>query len=177
MKGSVSDEKGVKKIVPIPPNQQTVNTLFGTDIHSEEEMEDWLSSRRPNLEGKKPSNGEEMSLSRVGTDLYEKVNKYKTKNFFVCFLNTITTCESLKILFDFSFQIFKHYTKKQWDKYPDELDASVLARLPFRVNNESRYFNDPYEALPKHGYTRFFENILLQDKNIDVRLNVDYFKV
>ena len=80
-------------------------------------------------------------------------------------------------MFDFSFQIFKHYTKKQWDKYPDELDASVLARLPFRLNNESRYFNDPYEALPKHGYTRFFENILLQDKNIDVRLNVDYFKV
>ena len=81
--------KGVKKIVPIPPNQQTVNTLFGTDIHSEEEMEDWLSSRRPNLEGKKPSNGEEMSLSRVGTDLYEKVNKYKTKNFFVCFLKIL----------------------------------------------------------------------------------------
>ena len=80
-------------------------------------------------------------------------------------------------IFDFSFQIFKHYTKKQWDKYPDELDASVLARLPFRLNNESRYFNDPHEALPKHGYTRFFENILLQDKNIDVRLNVDYFKV
>ena len=52
-----------------------------------------------------------------------------------------------------------------------------MARLPFRLNNESRYFNDPYEALPKHGYTRFFENILLQDKNIDVRLNVDYFKV
>ena len=102
MKGSVSDEKGVKKIVPIPPNQQTVNTLFGTDIHSEEEMEDWLSSRRPNLEGKKPSNGEEMSLSRVGTDLYEKVNEYITKTFFVLF-NTITTCESLNILFDFSF--------------------------------------------------------------------------
>ena len=79
--------------------------------------------------------------------------------------------------FGFSHQIFKHYTKKQWDKYPEELDASVLARLPFRLNNESRYFNDPYEALPKHGYTQFFENILLKDKNIDVRLNVDYFKV
>ena len=101
----------------------------------------------------------------------------KIKTTFFRLYYTITTCESLKILFDFSFQIFKHYTKKQWDKYPDELDASVLARLPFRLNNESRYFNDPYEALPKHGYTRFFENILLQDENIDVRLNVDYFKV
>ena len=88
MKGSVSDKKGVKKIVPIPPNQQTVNTLFGTDIHSEEEMEDWLSSRRPNLEGKKPSNGEEMSLSRVGTDLYEKVNEYEPHNLFRLYSNS-----------------------------------------------------------------------------------------
>ena len=65
--------KGEKNIVPVPPNQETVNTLFGTDIRSEKDMEKWLSSRKPNLKGKQPSNGEEMSLSRVGTDLYEKV--------------------------------------------------------------------------------------------------------
>ena len=65
--------KGEKKIVPVPPNQETVNILFETDIHTEEDMEKWLSSRRPNLNGQQPSNGEEMSLSRVGTDLYEKV--------------------------------------------------------------------------------------------------------
>ena len=78
---------------------------------------------------------------------------------------------------DFYSQIFKHYSKKQWDKYPEELDASVYTRLPVRLNNESRYFTDPYEALPKDGYTKLFENMLLNDKNIDVRLNVDYFKV
>ena len=27
------------KIVPIPPSQETVNTLFGANVHSEEEME------------------------------------------------------------------------------------------------------------------------------------------
>ena len=64
---------GEKKIVPVPPNQETVNTLFKTNIDTEEDMEKWLSSRRPDLKGKLPSNGEEMSLSRVGTDLYEKV--------------------------------------------------------------------------------------------------------
>ena len=48
-----------------------------------------------------PADGEEMSISRVGQDLYEK--------------------------------IFKPYTKKQWDKWPKELDASVLARLPVRL--------------------------------------------
>ena len=74
MKGYVTDKNGTKKIVPVPPNQETVNVLFGEDIRCEEDMENWLSSRRPNLEGRQPVNREEMSLSRVGKDLYEKVN-------------------------------------------------------------------------------------------------------
>jgi UDP-galactopyranose mutase len=45
------------------------------------------------------------------------------------------------------FQIFKDYTKKQWDKYPAEINASVLARLPFRLNNDDRYFADPYQVI------------------------------
>lgn len=72
-------------------------------------------------------------------------------------------------------KIFKHYTKKQWDKYPSELDASVLTRLPCRTSTDDRYFDDAYQALPLHGYTRLFENMILGDKNIDVRVNVDYF--
>ena len=31
-------------------------------------------------------------------------------------------------------KIFKHYTYKQWDKYPAQLDASVLLRIPVRTN-------------------------------------------
>lgn len=73
MKGYVTDNNGKKKIVPVPPNQETVNILFGEDIRSEGDMGNWLSSRRPDLKGREPANGEEMSLSRVGQDLYEKV--------------------------------------------------------------------------------------------------------
>eukprot|EP00444_Apocalathium_aciculiferum_P009481 CAMPEP_0183387088 /NCGR_PEP_ID=MMETSP0370-20130417/2900_1 /TAXON_ID=268820 /ORGANISM="Peridinium aciculiferum, Strain PAER-2" /LENGTH=462 /DNA_ID=CAMNT_0025565571 /DNA_START=54 /DNA_END=1442 /DNA_ORIENTATION=- len=72
-------------------------------------------------------------------------------------------------------KIFKHYTKKQWDKYPEELDASVLLRLPCRTNTDERYFGDTFQALPVRGYTRIFENMLLRDPNISVRVNVDYF--
>ena len=95
-------------------------------------MQSWLDDRRPgNCHADETlQNGEEMSLCRVGSDLYEKV--------------------------------FKHYTKKQWDKYPIELDASVLARLPVRLTSEDRYFNDPFEGLPAQGYTRLFENLLLK---------------
>lgn len=32
--------------MPIPPNQDTVNSLFDANVHSEEEMEAWLSKRR-----------------------------------------------------------------------------------------------------------------------------------
>jgi UDP-galactopyranose mutase len=72
--------------------------------------------------------------------------------------------------------IFKHYTHKQWDKWPEELDASVLARIPVRTNTDDRYFSDPHQALPKDGYTRIFENMIMSDPNITVRLNVDFFK-
>jgi len=74
-------------------------------------------------------------------------------------------------------KIFKHYTKKQWDKYPEELDASVLMRLPCRTSTDDRYFGDAWQALPLRGYTRIFENMLLDDPNITVRLNCDFFKL
>merc|ERR1719440_1999404 len=66
--------------------------------------------------------------------------------------------------------------KKQWDKYPSELDASVTLRLPCRTSTDERYFGDEWQALPLRGYTRIFENMLLQDPRITVRLGVDYFK-
>jgi UDP-galactopyranose mutase len=57
------------------------------------------------------------------------------------------------------------------------LDASVLARLPFRLDKNERYFNDTWEALPVNGYTELFKNMILQDPLITVRLELDYFKV
>lgn len=72
--------------------------------------------------------------------------------------------------------IFRHYTKKQWDKYPEELDASVLMRLPCRTNTDERYFGDLWQAMPVRGYTRIFENMLLTLPEITLRLNVDFFK-
>lgn len=53
-------------------------------------------------------------------------------------------------------KMFKHYTKKQWDKYPSELDASVHERIPVRANHDDRYFSDRFQALPEGGYTKMF---------------------
>jgi len=73
-------------------------------------------------------------------------------------------------------KMFRHYTKKQWDKYPEELHASVLNRIPVRTNKDDRYFSDKYQALPPGGYTQMFEKILAHP-NIEVRLNTDYFDI
>jgi len=78
-----------------------------------------------------------------------------------------------KDLFD---MVFKTYTKKQWDKEPKELDALVTARIPVRNNHDPRYFADKYQVLPKRGYTKWFSQVL-DHKNIDVVLGLDYFKV
>ena len=73
-------------------------------------------------------------------------------------------------------KFFRNYTRKQWGLDPSELDASVTARVPTRTNRDDRYFTDSYQAMPKHGYTRMFEQ-MLDHPNIKVMLNVDYREV
>src|SRR3954470_17706417 len=70
-------------------------------------------------------------------------------------------------------KLIKNYTRKQWDLDPSELDAAVTARLPVRFNRDCRYFTDRYQAMPLHGYTRMFEN-MLDHRNITIVLNTDY---
>lgn len=69
--------------------------------------------------------------------------------------------------------MFENYTFKQWALKPEQLEPSVLQRIPVRTNFNDRYFNDKYEALPKNGYTEFVNN-LLDHKNIKIYLNKYY---
>ncbi len=64
------------------------------------------------------------------------------------------------------------YTAKQWGVSPEEIDPSVLKRVPLRFSYTEGYFDDPYQVMPVHSFTHFFEN-LLQHPNIDVTLNMD----
>jgi len=67
---------------------------------------------------------------------------------------------------------YRPYTIKQWGLSPDEIDPSVLNRVPVRLDYTDAYFDDEYQALPKNGYTEFFK-MLLDHENIEVRLNID----
>jgi len=73
-------------------------------------------------------------------------------------------------------KFFRNYTRKQWGLDPSELDASVTARVPTRTNRDDRYFTDTFQAMPKYGYTRMFEN-MLDSPNIKIMLNCDYREI
>lgn len=66
---------------------------------------------------------------------------------------------------------FDGYTRKQWGVDPVELPASILARLPVRFNYDDSYFNHPYQAIPRDGYTPIVANIL-DHPSISVTLGV-----
>jgi UDP-galactopyranose mutase len=65
---------------------------------------------------------------------------------------------------------FKGYTIKQWGVHPSELPASILKRLPIRFNYDDNYYANPFQGMPRHGYTHIVEK-LLDHQNINVNLN------
>lgn len=67
---------------------------------------------------------------------------------------------------------YRPYTAKQWGLNPEEIDASVLQRVPVVFSYNETYFSDKYEGLPKEGFTKLFKN-LLNHPNIDINLGVD----
>lgn len=73
-------------------------------------------------------------------------------------------------------KFFRGYTRKQWGLDLSQLSASVAARIPTRTNDDSRYFTDAFQAMPKDGYSKLFER-MLNHPNISVRLNTDYTQI
>ena len=70
-------------------------------------------------------------------------------------------------------KIFLHYTIKQWGLLPEELDASVSARVPVHLSHDDRYFQDSFQHMPAEGYTALFAR-LLDHPLIEVRLGVRF---
>ena len=126
------------QLVPIPINQNTINSLYGLNLSSEQ-VQAFFDAKAEKKDVIRTS--EDVVVNVVGRELYEK--------------------------------FFKHYTRKQWDLDPSELDASVTARVPTRTNKDNRYFTDTFQAMPLHGYTKMFHQ-MLNHPNINVLLNTDY---
>lgn len=68
--------------------------------------------------------------------------------------------------------VFLYYTQKQWGLTPDEVDPSVVARVPVFISTDNRYFQDKYQGMPQPSYTACFKN-MLDHENITICLNTD----
>jgi len=68
-------------------------------------------------------------------------------------------------------KLVKGYTEKQWGRSCTELPAFIIKRLPVRYTFDNNYFNDPYQGIPKEGYTALVERLL---EGADLRLDTDY---
>lgn len=68
---------------------------------------------------------------------------------------------------------FYGYTKKQWGCEPTELPASILKRLPIRFDYNDNYYANPFQGIPKEGYTSIFEK-MFSASNITVNLNTKF---
>lgn len=80
----------------------------------------------------------------------------------------------LKLLGGYVYEkVFLHYTLKQWDMKPEELDPAVTARVPIFVSRDDRYFHDKYQAIPRNGYTAMIERMLTHP-NIELHLNTPF---
>ncbi len=70
--------------------------------------------------------------------------------------------------------LFRPYTRKMWTLDLEDLDVSVVRRLPIRYDTEDRYFpNDKFQFMPRGGYTKLFERIL-DHSGIRVHLSTSY---
>lgn len=127
---------------PIPINRTTVNRLFGLTLKTDEDVEAFYRTRAEPIDPIRTS--EDVIVSRVGRELYEK--------------------------------FFRHYTRKQWGLDPSELDRSVTSRVPIRTNEDDRYFDDRFQAMPRDGYTRLFEKMLNRPQ-IKTLLNTDFSEI
>lgn len=73
-------------------------------------------------------------------------------------------------------KLYRPYTKKMWGKELEEINPSIINRVPGRNDYEDRYFpNDQFQFMPSDGYTSLVGNIL-NHSNISVYINTEFDK-
>lgn len=71
---------------------------------------------------------------------------------------------------------YRPYSEKMWAMKLEELNPDILQRVPVRDDDNEFYFpNDPYQAMPKEGYTHLVQN-MLRHPNIRVSLQTPFQK-
>lgn len=67
---------------------------------------------------------------------------------------------------------YRTYCSKQWGIPTEQLDKTIIERVPMAMGYDERYMNKDFQYIPKHGFTKLFEE-MLNHPNIALRLNED----
>ncbi len=70
-------------------------------------------------------------------------------------------------------EIFFGYTVKQWGVKPEDVDPSVLSRVPIVIGDRSGYFSNRHQGIPVDGYSEMFRR-MFDRPNITVLLNTEF---
>lgn len=73
-------------------------------------------------------------------------------------------------------KVYLGYNLKMWNVVPEEIDKSVVNRMPIILNNDSYEFQKKYILLPKFGYSEMFSK-MIQSKYITLLNNTDWRKI
>lgn len=68
-------------------------------------------------------------------------------------------------------KLIKGYTEKQWGRPCSELPASIIRRIPVRLEYNNDYFCDKYQGVPVCGYTEMVRRML---EGTDVMTGTDF---
>lgn len=68
---------------------------------------------------------------------------------------------------------FRGYSSKQWGMPLEQLDASIIRRVPVRNNYNVNYYDDCWQGIPVEGYNALFAR-LLDHPNIMVQCNTEF---
>ena len=71
-------------------------------------------------------------------------------------------------------KLIEGYTRKQWGRECRELPAFIIKRLPLRYTYDNNYFKDPYQGIPKGGYTEIIRKLL---EGTQVILKTDFLQI
>lgn len=69
--------------------------------------------------------------------------------------------------------LIKGYTEKQWGRKCTDLPAFIIKRLPVRLVFDNNYFNDEYQGIPKGGYNKLIDGLLVE---VETKACVDFFE-
>ena len=67
---------------------------------------------------------------------------------------------------------YRTYCSKQWGIPTEQLDKSIMERVPMAMSYDERYMNKDFQYIPAEGFTALF-SAMLHHPNITIRVNED----